>query len=66
VSKSLPDKLRIVDGELVMVDGSDVRAYLREWAEQAKVTANTPVNIMRREAIDDYRQKADMLMHWAS
>lgn len=62
----LPNKLRLVDGELVCVDGSDVKAYLREWAEQAKVTADTPINIMRRDSHEHDRELATMMRHWAS
>lgn len=62
----LPNQLRIVDGELVCADGSDVRAYLREWAEQANVTPDTPINIMRRDGHNRDRELALMMRHWAS
>ena len=32
--KEPPNNLRLIDGELVMADGSDVREYLRAWAER--------------------------------
>lgn len=64
--RELPDKLRLVDGELVMIDGSDVREYLRQWAIEAKVTANTPINVMARKVVESYQLKAQILEHLAS
>jgi hypothetical protein len=58
----LPDKLRLIDGELVCADGSDLKAYLKAWAERTNVTADTPINIMRRDAVSEDQS----LRHWAS
>jgi hypothetical protein len=44
-----PKNLRLVDGELVMDDGSDVREYLRQWAKRVGADENTPVNLLRHE-----------------
>lgn len=44
----LPDRLRLVDGELVLADGGDVREYLRAYAARAGVTAADPVNVLPR------------------
>ena len=67
-SPVLPDKLRLVDGELVCADGSDVRAYLREFASAAKVTPDTPMVIMRRDHHEADRRDAWLMRHavWAA
>ena len=46
--KSPPNNLRLIDGELVMADGSDVREYLRAWAERVGVTPDTPLSMVPR------------------
>jgi hypothetical protein len=62
----LPDKLRIVDGELVCADGSDVREYLRAFALRAKATADTPIVIMRRDHHERDRLDAIMMRGWGA
>lgn len=46
--KSPPNNLRLIDGELVMADGSDIREYLRAWAERVGVTPDTPLSMVPR------------------
>ena len=46
--KPPPNNLRLVDGELVMADGSDVREYLRAWAERFGITPDTPLSMVPR------------------
>jgi hypothetical protein len=38
--------LVIVDGELKMSDGSDVKTYLRSWQDSQLIFNGTPVNIL--------------------
>lgn len=64
--RELPNRLRIVDGELVLDDGGDVRQYLREFAELAKVTPDTPLVLMRRDGAEKDRTAATMMRCWAS
>ena len=45
----LPDQLRIVDGKLVLKDGSDATEYLRAACERGVIKEGEPVNLMRRE-----------------
>ena len=47
--KSPPNNLRLIDGELVMADGSDVREYLRAWAERIGITSDTPLSMVTRD-----------------
>lgn len=54
--KAPPNNLRLIDGELVMADGSDVREYLRAWAERVGVTPDTPLSMIAR---DDLMKLAD-------
>lgn len=63
---SLPNKLRIVDGELICADGSDVRDYLRAFAINANVDIETPVVLMRRDAHEADRNAAWMMRHWGA
>ena len=46
--KAPPNNLRLIDGELVMADGSDVREYLRAWAERVGITPDTPLSMIPR------------------
>jgi hypothetical protein len=62
----LPDKLRLIDGELSCVDGSDVKEYLREWAEATKVTADTPINIIRHDELKRAVELAMMMRGWGA
>lgn len=55
----IPDRLRIVDGELVMADGSDVREYLRAFAKRQGITENTPVSLMSRNIVLDLIPEAN-------
>lgn len=61
-----PDKLRLVDGELVCADGSDVREYLREYAEKVKIGPDEPMVLMRRSVAENHHKWAMMAQHWAS
>lgn len=54
----LPDKLRLVDGELVCADGSDVREYLREWAKKVELTQDDSVVLFRRDGAERLRAYA--------
>jgi hypothetical protein len=63
---TLPDKLRIVDGELVCADGSDVREYLRQFAAAGNISPDTPVVLMRKDGHEQDRRDADILRHWAA
>ena len=54
--KTPPNNLRLIDGELVMADGSDVREYLRAWAERVGITSDTPLSMLTR---DDLMKLAD-------
>ena len=65
-SSILPNKLRLVDGELVCADGSDVREYLRNFAASADVDIDTPIVLMRRDGHERDRRDAWMIRHWAS
>lgn len=47
--KAPPNNLRLIDGELVMADGSDVREYLRAWAERVGITPDTPLSMVSRD-----------------
>ena len=46
--KTPPNNLRLIDGELVMADGSDVREYLRAWAERMGIVSDTPLSMVTR------------------
>lgn len=40
--------LRIIDGELVCKDGSDVKEYLRNYAIERGMDEDTPVVLLQR------------------
>ena len=63
---TLPDKLRLVDGVLVLADGGDVREYLREFARNAHIDSATPVVLMRRDGHEADRHAAWMMRNWGS
>ena len=56
--KAPPNNLRLIDGELVMADGSDVREYLRAWAERVGVTPDTPLSIIPRANLVELAERA--------
>ena len=56
--KSPPNNLRLMDGELVMADGSDVREYLRAWAERVGVTPDTPLSLIARDDLMKLAERA--------
>jgi len=62
----LPNKLRLIDGELVCVDGSDVREYLRDYAIRAKVTSETKIVLMQRNDVAELQHAAYMMKGWAA
>ncbi len=63
---TLPDQLRIVDGVLVCSDGTDTREYLKRFALSAKIDAETPVVLMRRDGHENDRKNAWMMRNWGS
>ena len=50
----LPNKLRLIDGELVLADGGDVREYLRAFAKKAGVDENTPVALSSHDSLRNW------------
>jgi hypothetical protein len=54
-----PNRLRVVDGELVMADGSDVEVYLKAWMERGNFSPDTPVTLMTTEAAAWLFQKSN-------
>lgn len=67
VGSALPSVLRLnAYGQLYCADGREVTAYLREWAQRAGVTEDTPLNIMRREDQQRERDDAWLARNWAS
>lgn len=56
--KSPPNNLRLIDGELVMADGSDVREYLRAWAERVGVSPDTPLSMVSRADLMNLAERA--------
>lgn len=56
--KSPPNNLRLIDGELVMADGSDVREYLSAWAERVGVTPDTPLSMVSRADLVELAERA--------
>lgn len=51
----LPNRLKITEGHLEMIDGSDVVEYLR----QSPITDGVDVVVMNREHAERMRQDAD-------
>lgn len=45
----LNNRLRILQGKLVMDDGSSVEEYLKEWQQRLGIADYTAVNLMARE-----------------
>lgn len=56
--KAPPNNLRLIDGELVMADGSDVREYLRAWAERVGITPDTPLSMISRDDLMKLAERA--------
>ena len=63
---SLPNKLRIVDGEIVCADGTDAREYLRDFARRGNVDCETPIVVMRRDGHESDRWHAHMMRNWGA
>lgn len=53
-----PNRLRIRDGELFMADGTDVREYLRTWAESQGIGEDLPLVLMDRTQAEELRALA--------
>lgn len=67
MGSALPSILRLnAHGQLYCADGREVNTYLREWAQRAGVTEETPLNIMRREDQQRERDDARLARNWAS
>lgn len=62
----LPDILRLVDGELVCVDGGDIREYLREYARYAEIGPDEPMTLMRRAGHQRDREDAMLARNWGA
>ena len=46
---TIPNRLRLKDGKLVLDDGSDPTEYLKAWAERYGITEDTPVNVVEHD-----------------
>jgi hypothetical protein len=46
----LPNRLIVVDGEIIMADGSNLNEYLSAWQKKNKIENATPVVIHTRES----------------
>ena len=55
----LPDRLRIRDGVIVMIDGSDATEYLRAWAKRHHIGPDDPMTLMRRKTAQVLVDKAE-------
>ena len=64
--KEPPNKLRCVNGKIVMSDGSDPTEYLKQWIKLAEVKPNTPIIIVRRDTYEDLRGWAMIAQHWGA
>lgn len=60
------DVLRLVDGKLVLKDGSDPTDYLKAWANEAGVSSDTPINVMRRDEHIQMRDTSMMMQLWGA
>jgi hypothetical protein len=65
--EACPQKLKIIDGELVIV-GSEIslRDYLRKWQQATGVTDGSYVNVADNEALREVFSLAQMMKGWAS
>lgn len=61
-----PDVLRCVKGKIVMADGSDATAYLKQWAKFCKLTPDTPINLTRRDQHMKMRDQSAMMQFWGA
>jgi len=66
VQTTLPEKLRLIDGELVCADSSDVREYPRDYAKRAEIDPDEPITLMRQIVAQRDRDDALMMRHWAA
>lgn len=48
MTTQIPNMLRIVDGELICKDGSDVKEYLRKYSEDTGITPDTPIILVQQ------------------
>lgn len=57
----IPTRLRIVEGRVVLDDGSDPTEYLKAFALRAGVSATTPICVVRsinaQSLLDDYDRR---------
>jgi len=60
----LANMLRVVDGELVCADGSDVKEYLRDNCERLNISSQTPVCIIARSDFQDICSAANFMKGW--
>ena len=59
MTSKLPSLLRLKpDGTLFCTDGRDVKEYMSSWANAAKVTEETSINIMRSDSHQAERDDA--------
>lgn len=55
---SLPNRLRVRNGHVVMDDGSSIQAYLKPWVAKHGLTDDTPVVLVDREELEKLRKAA--------
>lgn len=53
-------QIEVVEGELRMIDGSDLREHMKDWQEHNQIPDNTPVRILTQEAFQELTALATM------
>lgn len=52
-------RLTVTDGEIRMIDGTDVKIYLKEWQEKNSIANGSVVVLLPQERLNDAFHKLD-------
>lgn len=61
-----PNKLRCVNGKIVMDDGSDPTEYLKMWCSKACVGKDDPINIVRHDSYVNLKELSELAFSWGA
>jgi hypothetical protein len=63
---NIPAQLVIVDGEIKLANGGDLKTYLANWQRYAKIKDGTLISVVPREQYVDVVERAMISRAWGA
>ena len=61
-----PNRLRCVEGKIVLADGSDSTEYLKQWCAATGTMPDDAINVVRRNSYENIKDIAELMAGWGA